>query len=848
MKIRQTLILIAYCILIFFFALSGISRLMNKGNTDMTTELSKPTFPILTFNYDGQMINPVYGYSGRMDEAYIHSNITPLMEGRKIAFAIDTYGTKIENIGIELRSVDGSRLIEDSKVYNYVTNKDVVTGEIQLKDLIYENTEYSLCVKIDIGRDEPVRYYTRVIMAPDYGTEEKLKYVYNFSETTFDKEKASEELSTYVESDASGDNTTLAVVDIHSSLDQITWGSLGVKKVTKPIATIKDIDNSIAVITLDYYVKTIEKRENVYYKVTENYRIRLGDERMYLLNYKRCMNQVFEPSKNTIANNKIILGILEEDSQLVEDETGYVFAFVNRGRLFSYNIKDNKLVEIFGFYDTPEDKRYLHMDAGIKICNIEDNGNITFAVYGYMPRGIHEGQAGTSVYVYDYSRNSVEEKTFIPSDKSFDVIARNVKKLMYVSDDSKAYVYDNETIYEIDLKTNKATEVITGLRYESLIVSSDNTMAAWADGDNDNDAVSLTWINMTTGEQHELKVDNSERIKPIAFLENDLIYGVANNKDIYKTFAGITVYPMYKLNIVNEYGEVIKSYEEPGYYIVDSSSDDTIIALERMRRGEDGLVSVSAPGDQILNNKGTTNSKNVIELVATDVKEKIAEITVRKEIKESKLQKLNPKLVLFEGSREATLEEGIRREEYFVYAKGELVNIFSNESDAVTVAYDNGGLVIDNSGHVIYKKTTRSKKNQIMAITGSRIKEEEDKSASVPVCLDTILSYEGYTKATRGLVRTKSSEEILRDNLKEAEVLNLTGCPLDAVLNYVEKDIPVLALLNDGTAVLVIGYNEFNTVIMDPQTGAVYKKGMQDSQKWFEESGNCFITYVKYEE
>ncbi len=57
------------------------------------------------------------------------------------------------------------------------------------------------------------------------------------------------------------------------------------------------------------------------------------------------------------------------------------------------------------------------------------------------------------------------------------------------------------------------------------------------------------------------------------------------------------------------------------------------------------------------------------------------------------------------------------------------------------------------------------------------------------------------------------------------QVLDLSGCSLDAVLYYVNQDIPVLAILEDGEAVLVTGFNEFNVVIMEPSTGKLYKKG-----------------------
>ena len=87
--------------------------------------------------------------------------------------------------------------------------------------------------------------------------------------------------------------------------------------------------------------------------------------------------------------------------------------------------------------------------------------------------------------------------------------------------------------------------------------------------------------------------------------------------------------------------------------------------------------------------------------------------------------------------------------------------------------------------------------------------------------------------------------EILRNNLPDAQILELSGCTLNAVLYYVDREIPVLAMLGDGNAVLIVGFNELNTVLMDPLTGEVYKKGMNDSTEWFEENGNSFITYIR---
>ena len=55
----------------------------------------------------------------------------------------------------------------------------------------------------------------------------------------------------------------------------------------------------------------------------------------------------------------------------------------------------------------------------------------------------------------------------------------------------------------------------------------------------------------------------------------------------------------------------------------------------------------------------------------------------------------------------------------------------------------------------------------------------------------------------------------------------------------------MLALLEDGSAVLLVGFNEYNTGILNPETGTIDKMGMNDSAEWFAENGNRFITYMK---
>ena len=161
----------------------------------------------------------------------------------------------------------------------------------------------------------------------------------------------------------------------------------------------------------------------------------------------------------------------------------------------------------------------------------------------------------------------------------------------------------------------------------------------------------------------------------------------------------------------------------------------------------------------------------------------------------------------------------------------------------MNLAYEEAGVVVDGSGDCIWMRGNRVSRNQIMAIKETSVTEEKN---SLAVCLDTIFGLEGLVRNSEYLLgQGMSVMEILEENLVDAQVLDLTGCNLDALLYYVNQDIPVLALLENGEAVLVTGFNEYNVVIMEPSTGTLYKKGMKDSTEWFAENGNCFITYTR---
>lgn len=830
------------CVVVFFATMMTVSALMNKGNTDMTVEMRRATFPLIYMTQNGNRVNCLHGYAQEMQGSTMRDHITPLENGRRLSFVVDKFECEVKHLSFEVRSVDGERLVEATDIYNYREEDDELTATITVKDLIEENTEYNLILILEDQYGRLIRYYTRIIQASDYHASQQLAFAKEFHEKTFDKE-AAKSITKYMESNAEGDNSSFSHVDIHSSFQQITWGDLKVEKASEPIYTIRELGPTVANIEISYQVSVQEGEDRNYYNVEEYYRIRYTDERMYLLDFKRDMNRIFPKDTDVFVNNKIFLGIHDADVEMVESDGGNVLAFVNENRLFSYSIIDNKFVYLFGFYDKDNcDERTLYKGGGVKILSVDETENVRFLVYGYMNRGLHEGQVGIQVYQYNSMTNTIEEEVFIPDNRSYQMVKADVEQLSYADNNNHLYIMLSGTVYEISLESKSYKPIIKDLKEDSYKVSDSNRMIAWKQEEKGG-VGGLTLLNLSSKKQTEIKGSYGTVISPLGFMEEDLIYGIANVADIQKDSGGKVIVPMYEICIQNENDEILKQYHQEGIYVVGADIQDNQISLVRVSRDEDGQY-VPVDNDQIMNNEETENGNNTIELAVTEEFENVVQIAVKSNIDKKSMKMLTPKEVLFEGGREVQIEpEETDTVHFYVYGMRSIEGIYTDAGNAVTHAEEIAGVVTNDYGAYVWRAGNRSIRNQIMKIQGEAADEER---GSLAVCLDTILEYEDVKRNTAYMLGHGSTAlEILRNNLPDAQILELSGCSLNAVLYYVNRDIPVLATLNDGEAVLIIGFNELNTVLMDPRNGEVYKKGMNDSREWFEENGNSFITYIR---
>lgn len=827
---------------VFGVTLVVTSLLTHQNNIDLTTKMSEASLPTVSLKENGTEINELYGYTQEMDGTGVRDAIAPLGEDLTLPVIIKAYQNQIEAISYQVRTMDMERLMEEGSVESFFQQDGEVNVELQFENILEEGSEYILILTLQCdGRD--VYYYTRIIRESGYHVQEAVDFVMNFHEQTFHGEDA-DSLATYLEPNAQADNTSLQKVTINSSLKQVTWADFKGERIGKPVPSIKEIGSSYNTIVLNYVMTAAgENGEVEYYNVEEYYRVRYGNSRMYLLNYERTMNEIFRGESERVTTGSISLGIRSQNVEYMTNERGSVVAFVQEGELWSYNSDDNRLSRIYSFRGAEGiDERENNPQHQIKIIKIDEVGSMDFVVYGYMNRGEHEGNVGIAVYHYDGVGNTTEEELFIPSDKSYEMLKTEWGNIFYVSDGNVFYLLAGDNLYSINLYSRESKKVLSGLEAGQYAVSDTGRYIAWQDSDNRYHADSLKIMDLEGEEIREVTAGEGEYLLPVGFVQDDFVYGAARQSDVVIDSAGNTQFPMYRIQIIDETGEVVKDYQKDGYYITKAYVENETIFLNRVYQNGTGYVS--AEQDTIKNQQLESGRNIVVETVQSGQKQSVVQFAFtgdREELTKAP-QVVVPKEILVKEDRSVTLNTSTEQEIYYVYSAGKIVKATPFVAEAVITADDNMGVVIGDQQKYIWR---RGRKSSQLVVGDISVDLSQTGGSSAARCLTAILQTEGISMDVEGLLaQGETPKQILEEALTNAKMIDLTGCSVEQVLYYVNLKTPVFAVVNNE-ALLIVGYDEHNTILYNPQTNATYKMGLQDSKAMFDAAGNVFLGYLK---
>ena len=842
---KKVIIKVVVLLLVFVGALGIFSLTMNRGNKDLTITMAQATLPIMHF-YNGTIqINELHGYVKEMDAVGMREDITPVGEDRLLRMSIDTYGKKIDNIRYEVRSMDAKRLIAEADVEDYEKISDKITAEIKMQNILEPNLEYLLIFTLD-SENQTIYYYTRMLQVTDDSASECLNFALKFHENTFLPEGRSF-FPTYMD-EATGDATTLNYVDLTCTVKQIMWADFKGEILVEPIASFKEINSSYDVITLEYVISnTNENGETEVYNVEEYFRLRLTETRMYVLNYERTMNQMFRGENNFLEDtSKIQLGIRNRNVEFKANEAGNIICFVQEGELWCYNQGNREIAKIFSFRDMEGfDHRNIWNQHDIKIVRIDEAGSVDFMVYGYMNRGTHEGEVGTIVYHYDGLAHTVEEEVFIPYSKSYEILRAEMGQLMYENDQGILYIMQEGNVYRIDLNTLKTKKEISGLTAGCYAASENNEYFAWVDTKEQYKSTVLHLLNLKTGAMTEIEEGSGRYLRPLGFIDGDFIYGIANAKNVKVDAAGNTMFPMKSLKILNtseDKQEVLKEYAPSGKLIGGIEIEDYTIFVQLVKAS--GGQYVAAGTDSIMNRDADKTGVVSVGTTISDVKETQVHITLKKNVESSKVKMITSKGVLQEDIKELELKQNsnVEQDRFYVYVKGNVIHITDGISDAISYANKKMGVVIDSGQQYVWMRARKIYSAPLSDIEPSTSDKGEN---AIVKCISAMLTHEKLGLGVSELMDTGlTPKEVLENTLKDAVVLDLTGCVTEDILFYVSKGSPVFAMTGSKNAVLVIGYTGTNINYYDPETDKISTVTFEKADEMFQLGGNKFITYL----
>lgn len=797
---------------IYFF---GRNIKEDKIGENSTVVMGQSKFPVIMIRSEENIINKLYGYSGNLDVAAIRESITPIQEDQTFEVLIHENQTVVKKIQYELYDIEGVSKIEDGTVSSLNNIEDGKSVKIKIRAELERGKEYPIKITVITNKSKKIHFYTRLKLYQNSHTKEKLDFAMEFHNSTLDKNKVTD-IVRYLETDYGKNNQSLAHVDITSSVDVISFGGLSPKVLQDIVPTICEANEETALIRLRYTIETdkLSSRKE-YYHVNEYYRVRYTSERMYLLHYERMMESIFDVNLSSIAKNELKFGITSDyETEVVVNEAQTKLAFVKEKALWYMDLEENKATNVFSFYENVDDNYYDQHN--IKILDISEEGKINFIVYGYMDRGDYEGRVAIVLYTFDPEDKRIAEQVYIPLDTTYQILKEDLDDFTYVTKNQAFYFSIHNVVYSYHIPTNHLETIVSDISAEDFLMSKKGKYIAWQEYDKLEELNEIHILELETGARRSIRGKEGWRIKMLGYMGENLIYGYGNEESIGKTLEGTRILPLKRVVISNKDGVVLKEYEKKNL-IKSAKVNDNIIELECVKKmkDEDGTLYQKTSPEYILyniqdvSNEIAINSR-VTELALTESYLSLPHSYTMNTI--PKIEKTRNTII----TKDTTLrlkDEEVYNNKYYAYGIGGIVGSFENAKDAIVVANEKLGTVVNSSNQIIWQ---RSGKKTRYTISG--------------------LSIQGLQNHTLSNIQ---------DKYLVGEPLNLTGCTLDEVLYFVSNDRPVIGMKDEETPIVIVGYDEFNITYIDFQLGKEIKKGLNDSGKMFENAGNIFISSQK---
>ncbi|MDO4616037.1 MAG: hypothetical protein Q4B03_01110 [Lachnospiraceae bacterium] len=799
---------------IFIAAVLFFSTILNHKDTKKSRALTSPTLPVMYMNVEGTRINPMSGCTVELQGDTIRESLTPVSGERELSFELRMYENEISGVDYEVTSLVDEALVENGKVKNLQEEEGTLSASFTLGNAILLDQEYLLKFTVSLGDGSSVFYYTRIVQRSNVSAAQYLSYAREFYENCLYGTLTDEEINNLEPQDAYS-NSSLHSINIHSARKQITWGNLAPSIVRRAVPVIREINDTTCSITQTYLISAEDEEGRLeYYSVDEFYRMRIRLGSVVLLDFEREATQLFDPSLDVVIGSGINLGVVGKEVPYVNNSSASITAFVVNGELWTYNRNAHKSACVFSFREhNGFDARTENSDHGISISSVSENGDIAFAVYGYMSADLHEGQMGISVYHYYAEQNIAEELLFIPCNVGFDRMEKDLSRLLYVNS-QYMYFYLNHALYRVTLSDRTSEVLVDQVEDDCIAVSDSQKNLAWMQEMEYSGSSRITVMNLETGESSDISAGENEKIRVLGYVNEDVIYGVARDSDIGVDASGREVFAMYDLRIQNPSGEVEKEYQQNTIFITGIVESDGLVELLRATRSDDGIY-YPVESDNIINNAAETGDTVTLKLDVDDRAGTQSFLIYTVSGSSSNLLEVDAQYLEQEAVKEPELDFGTDwSADWYVYGKGALRAACRDAAEAIALADECVGVVLDRQSRYVWERGNYENTASI------------DPAIVHPVLFSASLDQEELQAALGS----------------DYAVWNLSGCSLSDMYYFLAHGCPVLTRMSEGGTSLILGFDVYNVWLYNPEDGGTYAVAKEDAQALITQYGNLYLT------
>ena len=113
---KKVLLRIPVLLVVFFASVVFFSSVFNRGETVNTTDFSKASLPVLYMKTADTVVNPMYGYTKKMQENTIREGITPVDTNRELGLVMELNSASVTGVSYAVTTSDLKDTLEEQKL------------------------------------------------------------------------------------------------------------------------------------------------------------------------------------------------------------------------------------------------------------------------------------------------------------------------------------------------------------------------------------------------------------------------------------------------------------------------------------------------------------------------------------------------------------------------------------------------------------------------------------------------------------------------------------------------------------------------------------------------------------